>query len=189
MLSMFARIETWSSSGGMTLRWARIISMIVCSMSLGMGRTVTRSGFPVQRTVHQHPLRVHPAGAGIGTTGLEPFAAQGGNRMLTLYHGPVSRSSRIIWLLEELGVTDYRIAITDIPRPDGTGAVDPSNPHPDKKVPALVDDDALVTESSAIVLYLTDKFPRRASAGRSGIRSAGRTSRGSRTTRASSSRC
>ena len=80
--------------------------------------------------------------------------------MLTLYHGPVSRSSRIIWLLEELGVTDYRIAITDIPRPDGTGAVDPSNPHPDKKVPALIDDDALVTESSAIVLYLTDKFPK-----------------------------
>ena len=79
--------------------------------------------------------------------------------MLTLHHGPQSRSSRIIWLLEELGVTDYRIAITDIPRPDGTGAPDASNPHPDKKVPALVDDDALVTESSAIVLYLTDKFP------------------------------
>jgi len=79
--------------------------------------------------------------------------------MITLYHAPRSRSSRIIWLLEELGVTDYRIAITNIPRPDGTGAVDPSNPHPDKKVPALVDGDALVTESSAIVLYLTDKFP------------------------------
>lgn len=78
--------------------------------------------------------------------------------MLTLYHAPQSRSSRIIWLLEELGA-DYTIHITDIPRRDGKGAPDPANPHPDKKVPALVDDGVLITESIAIVLYLTDKFP------------------------------
>src|SRR5690242_8969722 len=78
--------------------------------------------------------------------------------MLTLYHAPLSRSSRIIWLLEELGA-DYALQITDIPRMDGTGAADPANPHPDKKVPALVDDGALITESVAIVQYLTDKFP------------------------------
>jgi hypothetical protein len=127
MLSMFARIVTWSSSGGMTLRWARIMSMIVCSMSLGMGRTVTRSGFPVQRCIPTRGWRRHD--------GAETFATKEGTRMLTLHHGPQSRSSSIIWLLEELGVTDYRIAITDIPRPDGTGAVDASNPHPYKKVP------------------------------------------------------
>jgi glutathione S-transferase len=78
--------------------------------------------------------------------------------MLTLHHAPQSRSSRILWLLEEVGAT-YRIALTNIPRPDGSGASDPKNPHPDKKVPALVDDGVLVTESAAIVLYLTDKFP------------------------------
>jgi len=78
--------------------------------------------------------------------------------MLTLHHAPLSRSSRIVWLLEELGA-DYELAITDIPRMDGTGGSDPSNPHPDKKVPALVDDGVLVTESIAIVQYLTDKFP------------------------------
>jgi glutathione S-transferase len=78
--------------------------------------------------------------------------------MLILHHAPRSRSSRIIWLLEELGAP-YEIALTDIPRMDGPGAPDPKNPHPDKKVPALVDDGALVTESAAIVLYLTDKFP------------------------------
>jgi glutathione S-transferase len=78
--------------------------------------------------------------------------------MLTLYHAPQSRSSRIVWLLEELGAP-YEIRITDIPRPDGTGAPDPANPHPDRKVPALLDDRALITESAAIVLYLTDKFP------------------------------
>lgn len=78
--------------------------------------------------------------------------------MLTLFHAPQSRSSRIVWLLEELGA-DYRLAITDIPKRDGSGAPDPNNPHPDKKVPALVDDGVLITESIAIVLYLTDKYP------------------------------
>jgi glutathione S-transferase len=78
--------------------------------------------------------------------------------VITLYHAPQSRSSRIVWLLEELGAP-YRLHITSIVRMDGSGALDPANPHPDKKVPALVDDGVLVTESAAIVLYLTDKFP------------------------------
>lgn len=78
--------------------------------------------------------------------------------MLTLYHAPQSRSSRIIWLLEELGAK-YEIKITNIPRMDGSGAADANNPHPEKKVPALVDDGVLITESIAIVQYLTDKFP------------------------------
>jgi glutathione S-transferase len=78
--------------------------------------------------------------------------------MLTLYHAPQSRSSRIVWLLEELEAP-YELKIVDIPRMDGSGKPDPANPHPDKKVPALVDDGALVTESAAVCLYLTDKFP------------------------------
>ena len=80
--------------------------------------------------------------------------------MLTLYHAPQSRSSRIVWLLEELEAP-YELKIVDIPRMDGSGKPDPSNPHPDKKVPAIVDDGALVTESAAVCLYLTDKFPAR----------------------------
>jgi glutathione S-transferase len=78
--------------------------------------------------------------------------------MLTLFHAPQSRSSRIVWLLEELGAK-YQIVYTDIPRMDGSGAADPANPHPDKKVPALAHDGALVTESIAIMLYLTDLHP------------------------------
>lgn len=78
--------------------------------------------------------------------------------MLTLHHAPQSRSSRILWLLEELGA-EYRVVYTNIPRMDGSGASDPGNPHPDKKVPALEHDGVLVTESAAIVLYLTDLFP------------------------------
>jgi glutathione S-transferase len=64
----------------------------------------------------------------------------------------------MIWLLEELGA-GYAIRYVDIPRMDGSGRPDPSNPHPDKKVPALVHDDVLMTESAAICLYLTDLHP------------------------------
>ena len=78
--------------------------------------------------------------------------------MLTLYHSPRSRSSRFIWLLEEIG-TPYEIVQVDIPRQDGTGASDPRNPHPDRKVPAIVHDGVLVTESAAICAYLADAFP------------------------------
>lgn len=78
--------------------------------------------------------------------------------MITLHHAPRSRSSRIIWLLEELGAP-YQLRLTNIPRMDGSGASDANNPHPDKKVPALVHDGVLITESAAIVLYLTDLFP------------------------------
>lgn len=79
--------------------------------------------------------------------------------MITLYHAPQSRSSRIIWLLEELG-QPYTIKPVTIFRPmTGTGEPDPANPHPDQQVPAIVDGETLVAESVAIVLYLTDAFP------------------------------
>lgn len=78
--------------------------------------------------------------------------------MMTLFHAPWSRSSRLVWLLEEIG-TAYDICYCDIPRMDGSGARDPRNPHPDGKVPALLHDDVLVTESAAVALYLTDLFP------------------------------
>ncbi len=77
--------------------------------------------------------------------------------MLTLFHAPRSRSTRMIWLLEELGA-DYEIRTVNIARQGGVGARDPANPHPHGQVPALVDDGALITESAAIALYLTDKF-------------------------------
>jgi glutathione S-transferase len=78
--------------------------------------------------------------------------------MITLYHAPRSRSSRIIFLLEELGAP-YQLQIVSIRRRDGSGALDASNPHPHGKVPVIRDQDALVFESAAIALYLTDKFP------------------------------
>lgn len=79
--------------------------------------------------------------------------------MITLYHAPQSRSSRMIWLLQELSVP-YEIRPTSIFRPmTGEGSPDPANPHPDKRVPAIIHDGALVAESVAIALYLCDAFP------------------------------
>jgi glutathione S-transferase len=79
--------------------------------------------------------------------------------MLTLFHAPQSRSGRIVWLLEEIGA-DFDIRYVDIFRSMTlTGARDPANVHPDGKVPALLHDGALVTESAAIALYLTDLHP------------------------------
>jgi glutathione S-transferase len=79
--------------------------------------------------------------------------------MITLYHAPRSRSSRIVWLLEELGMP-YEIKPVSIFRPlTGEGAPDPANPHPDRRVPAIVHEGALVAESVAIVLYLSDCCP------------------------------
>ena len=79
--------------------------------------------------------------------------------MLTLFHAPRSRSTRFLWLLEELGAP-YEVRTVDIYRSFGnTGARDPANPHPHGQVPALLDDGVLIIESAAIALYLTDKFP------------------------------
>ena len=74
--------------------------------------------------------------------------------MLTLYHAPHSRSSRFIWLLEELAVP-YEIHRVDIRRGDGGGALDASNPHPHGKVPVIDHDGVIVYESIAVALYLT----------------------------------
>jgi glutathione S-transferase len=78
--------------------------------------------------------------------------------VITLFHRPKSRSSRFIFLLEELQAP-YQIRIVTTRTPDG-GAPDPANPHPNGKVPAISDDGAIVFESPAIAIYLTDKFPR-----------------------------
>ena len=80
--------------------------------------------------------------------------------MITLFHAPQSRSSRIMTLIDEMGIQDQvRIVPVNILRQDGTGGADPQNPHPDAKAPALVHDATLVTESAAVILYLTDLFP------------------------------
>ncbi|HUN73702.1 MAG TPA: glutathione S-transferase family protein [Steroidobacteraceae bacterium] len=79
--------------------------------------------------------------------------------MITLFHRSKSRSTRFIFLLEELEAP-YEIRLVTIRNRDGTGALDPANPHPHGKVPVISDDGVIVFESPAIALYLTDKFPK-----------------------------
>jgi glutathione S-transferase len=80
--------------------------------------------------------------------------------MITLFHHPRTRSQRCIFLLEELGVPYEIHRVASFRRPDGSGGADPGNPHPHGKIPALMDDGTLVFETTAIALYLTDKFPK-----------------------------
>jgi glutathione S-transferase len=83
--------------------------------------------------------------------------------MITLYHAPRSRSSRIIWLLEELE-TPYKIELVPIVRGDGTGAPAPDSylqVHPLRKVPAIEINGEILYESGAICLYLTDSHQKK----------------------------
>lgn len=80
--------------------------------------------------------------------------------MVTLYHAPASRSSRFIWLLEELGVP-YKLKLVSIRRREGgqEEGAEYRRVHPHGKVPAIVHDGVTVFESAAMALYLTDAFP------------------------------
>lgn len=77
--------------------------------------------------------------------------------MITLYHRPFTRSSAIRWLLEEIG-QPYEVRLVDIYKGEGkTGELSKHNPS--GKVPTLVHEGAVITESVAISLYLADRFP------------------------------
>lgn len=78
--------------------------------------------------------------------------------MLTLYHAPRSRSTGILWLLEEAGA-QYDIHYVDIRRGDGSGHADKTNLHPHGKVPVIQDGDEIVFERIAICHYIAEKFP------------------------------
>ncbi|MEF1201415.1 glutathione S-transferase family protein [Vibrio owensii] len=77
--------------------------------------------------------------------------------MIKLHHLNQSRSKRIIWLLEELGV-DYEIvpylrdSVTFLAPPELKSI------HPLGKSPVLEDGDEIVTESGAITEYLIEKY-------------------------------
>ncbi|AYO12325.1 glutathione S-transferase family protein [Vibrio campbellii] len=77
--------------------------------------------------------------------------------MIKLHHLNQSRSKRIIWLLEELGV-DYEIVpylrdtVTFLAPPELKII------HPLGKSPVLEDGDEIVTESGAITEYLIEKY-------------------------------
>ncbi len=77
--------------------------------------------------------------------------------MLKFYHAPWSRSTNVLWLMEELGVP-YEIEQVDI-RQEGGVPESYRAIQPNKKVPAISHDGVIVTERAAISIYLCDAFP------------------------------
>ena len=74
--------------------------------------------------------------------------------MLTLYHAPFSRSLRVRWLLEELGL-EYRLekrTFAELKRPEYLAL------HPLGKVPALSDGAVVLFESGAILQHLLERY-------------------------------
>jgi glutathione S-transferase len=76
---------------------------------------------------------------------------------MKLYEFAPTRSIRVRWVLQELGVPFESVVVdlrTEESRSPAFLAVNPAG-----KLPALVDGDLVLTESGAIVMYLADKFP------------------------------
>jgi glutathione S-transferase len=76
---------------------------------------------------------------------------------LTLYHASPSRSSVVLWMLEEVGepydIKLIKLSEGDNLKPDYLGV------NPLGKVPALKHGDSVITEVAAICAYLADEFP------------------------------
>lgn len=75
---------------------------------------------------------------------------------MKLYHCTKSRSVRVLWLLEELGL-DYKLEVLPFD-PKALKSVDYLELNPFGKVPVLVDGPVTMSESVAIVQYLVDRY-------------------------------
>jgi glutathione S-transferase len=76
---------------------------------------------------------------------------------LTLYHASPSRSSVVLWMLEELG-EPYDLKLLSLNNGDQRKP-DYLAINPMGKVPALKHRDTVITEVAAICAYLADEFP------------------------------
>ena len=77
--------------------------------------------------------------------------------MITVHHLENSRSQRIIWLLEELGI-DYDIKRYGRDRQTGLAPPELLEVHPLGKAPVITDGDKTVAESGAIIEYLMYEY-------------------------------
>lgn len=76
---------------------------------------------------------------------------------MKLYHVPLTRSLRVIWLLEELGL-DYELVTLD--RATGDLQKEPFiRLTPLARVPVLEDGDTVLFESGAILQYVLEQHP------------------------------
>jgi glutathione S-transferase len=77
--------------------------------------------------------------------------------MITVHHLNNSRSQRVLWLLEELGVS-YEIQRYERDAKSMLAPPELLRVHPLGKSPVLSDDDVTVAESGAIIEYLLEKY-------------------------------
>src|SRR5260221_13299056 len=80
----------------------------------------------------------------------------GGIAMLTVHHLNNSRSQRVLWLLEELGVS-YEI-VRYQRQPDMRAPARLRAIHPLGKSPVITDDGNTIAESGAIAEYILDTY-------------------------------
>ncbi|HID48972.1 MAG TPA: glutathione S-transferase family protein [Chromatiales bacterium] len=78
---------------------------------------------------------------------------------LRFFHSPNTRSTGVLVLLEELGA-EYELHLLNMKQQEHLSD-DYRTINPMGKVPAIVDNGALVTEQVAVYLYLADRFPER----------------------------
>jgi glutathione S-transferase len=76
--------------------------------------------------------------------------------MITLYSFPQSRSLRVSWTLEELGV-EYQCQHVALDKGEGQSAAHLAR-HPDGKVPVIEDGDVHLFESAPISRYLAETY-------------------------------
>jgi glutathione S-transferase len=85
----------------------------------------------------------------------QPAAASAASIMLTIYHLETSRSERVVWLLEELGL-EYKLEV--FPREATGAAPGPLKAiHPLGKAPVIRDGETVLAESGAIVDYIVHR--------------------------------
>ena len=78
-------------------------------------------------------------------------------RMITVHHLETSRSQRILWLLEELGVP-YELKIYQRDKATKLAPPELKKIHPLGKSPVITDGDTVVAESGAIIEYLVETY-------------------------------
>lgn len=77
--------------------------------------------------------------------------------MITVHHLENSRSQRVLWLLEELGL-EYEIELYKRDPKTMLGPDSLRDVHPLGKSPVVVDGDNTIAESGAIIEYLVDSY-------------------------------
>ena len=77
--------------------------------------------------------------------------------MITVHHLENSRSQRILWLLEELGL-QYRVKRYARDAETGLAPQSLRKVHPLGKSPVVTDEDRVVAESGAIIEYLVGRY-------------------------------